>query len=346
MKSALTALIAFCVSLIISLPGFAAEDKKNPDTLSIKWLPLPQLPVPCAGQGVVMQKDFIWYFGGTTWRDGKKIYLSDAWATRKGDARWQAQSPLPEGLANFSCGIFGDKIYIVGGSNGAKTLSSMLMLDISAKKTVWQKLDCDLPVKSYYSSSIVMDGKLYVFGGLSEDSVWSSATNLLFEIDLKSEKKTWKALTPLPGQPRALSGICESGGSLYIFGGACSSGILNRAVDNLCDVWKYEPDTNKWTRLPDMPYPCRCGLAMPYKDKIIFMPGCITLADGEDYITDSVYVLSPVSGSWKLLTPAPQKAIAAGAIANGTGCILGGEDKPRHRINQAFMIEINHTLIP
>ena len=91
------------------------------------------------------------------------------------------------------------------------------------------------------TSSFVLGGRAYVFGGKESD--------LSFAEDLWSFDPTtnsWTLLAPFPGSPR-------SSPLAFVYENDAVIGCGRNDAVNFYDVWRYDPPTDHWSTVPDYP---------------------------------------------------------------------------------------------
>src|SRR5262249_21916885 len=129
------------------------------------------------------------------------------------------------------------------------------------------------PVASF--GAAVADGWLYVFGGhRSKTHQYSTeaVVGSFYRLNLACPKK-WESLpSGLPGQGLPLG---EHGGKLYRIGGMQPHNKPGEKADNhsFATTACFDPATNKWTDLPDMPEGRSSHDAVVVGDKIIVVGG-------------------------------------------------------------------------
>ncbi|WJK35529.1 S8 family serine peptidase [Solwaraspora sp. WMMA2065] len=118
----------------------------------------------------------------------------------------------------------------------------------------------------------------------------------------------------LPGLPRTVmdNSAVTVDGKLYSFGG--SSGL-----SSLAQVYVYDPVTQAWSRLDDMPYGARSQAAEGViGDKVYLVSGWSTLN------TDTL-IFDPATGGWSTGADVPAASAAAGsAVLDGELYVVGG----------------------
>lgn len=103
---------------------------------------------------------------------------------------------------------------------------------------IWEQVNVNSEIKPQprnFHSSVVIDGKMYVFGGKS-----NTYFNDLYTFDF--EKETWNKLTPkgeLPSKRYGQSCVCYKD-DIYMFGG------YDHDSSSCNDLWKYSTSENTW----------------------------------------------------------------------------------------------------
>jgi N-acetylneuraminic acid mutarotase len=122
-----------------------------------------------------------------------------------------------------------------------------------------------LPRRAYGSGMAVIGSKIYAFGGADYDE-WGRYTNTLHDgtaprlgarmlaIDTNNLSAGWQELAQCPGTPRFTAATAAVNGKIYVIGG--NTGMDNSTggeYTTVVDDWRYDPATNAWSRLQDMP---------------------------------------------------------------------------------------------
>lgn len=116
-----------------------------------------------------------------------------------------------------------------------------------------------LPVTTAYPAFVQRYSQLYVFGGQEKsDSV--TCLNRCFVLDLVNPAAGWKELAPMPGEGRMLAAAGTFAGSwddgrIYVAGGCSLHPDAKGAAERtyLKSVLCYQPATNTWSAVADMP---------------------------------------------------------------------------------------------
>ena len=147
-------------------------------------------------------------------------------------------------------------------------------------KLAWNKL-ADLPTPRLGHTASVVDGKIYVIGGLGT----------LTRVDMYDpETDSWTAKADMPTGRQWLSSSVVDG-KIYAIGGATGPEYLS---PSLATVEMYDPATDTWTKKADMPT-TRCSMPTVVIDGKIYAMG------GGDYgvgLFKDVDVYDPATDTW------------------------------------------------
>ncbi|MEK7396678.1 MAG: kelch repeat-containing protein [Candidatus Poribacteria bacterium] len=223
------------------------------DPTTEKWAKKADMPTPrgMLSAGVVNGK--IYAFGGaspkTTSVTEEYDPVTDKW-TKKAD--------MPTARVFLSSGVVNGKIYVIGGVNESlTTLPTVEEYDPATDK--WTK-KADMPTARALFSAIATNGKIYCLGGLAkvgmkahEQPTKETFLSIVEEYDPATDKWTKKADMPTG---RAGLSTCVIDGIIYAMGGQIASGekvILTERPVILPVMEKYDPATDIWTKMADMP---------------------------------------------------------------------------------------------
>jgi N-acetylneuraminic acid mutarotase len=160
------------------------------------------------------------------------------------------------------------------------------------------------------------DGRVYAFGGTSDDGPPVTATVFAYNIDLDS----WTPVSSLAAGPRRnFAYASDTNGLLYAIGGYDFSGppfALSR-------VEQYDPQVDVWTQLPDMPTPRQGAAAATGLDGRIYVMGGTDTSFQPTAVTE---IYDPVSATWTTAAPmmTPRTGFGAAAGLDGLIYVFGG----------------------
>jgi N-acetylneuraminic acid mutarotase len=176
-----------------------------------------------------------------------------------------------------------------------------------------------MPFKIDEPRAVAMDGAVYIVGGITDveeeadGELLLEPSNELTRFDPGSGRFT--ELEPMP-RPLNHSGVVAYDGDLYVFGGYGRS----RTSDTSNGFWRYDPDLDEWSRMPDMPVPRAAMAAGVVDDQLVVAGGA---RDSEPY--SQTYAFDFESGKWNRLPDMLSKREHVGAAVIGDKLyVLGG----------------------
>ena len=197
-----------------------------------------------------------------------------------------------------------------GSGNIEPSLQNALFMAPQAEGGTWTR-KADMPTARYNSGACVVNGKIYVMGGLipANDGTRLSTVEVY---DPETDKWIKKADMPAPKCGFSASAINEK---IYVFGGL----IDGRAIST---VEEYDPVTDKWIKKSDMPiarfFLSTCAL----NGKIYIIGG-----HNENMRIPEFYEYDPVADKWskKANMLAPRMMMDA-CVIDGKIYVIGGID--------------------
>lgn len=234
--------------------------------------------------------------------------------------------------------VFNGKLYLFGGLSRGEG-----KVQIYDPMTNTWSLGADMPFAAGSSSSAVIDGQIYVAGGI----VGSSTTNQVAKYNPATN--TWTLVAPMK-QGRNHAASETDGTKLYVFGGrGLGSGDANVLANGFNTVQIYNPATNTWSSSLDpgsnlAPLPrARGGMG-----KAAYLSGKFYVIGGEtkngagatkNNVYRRVDIYNPQTNTWQLGTPLPTArhgifpVVYAGEIY-----LAGGGIKAGYSISDVFEI--------
>lgn len=107
--------------------------------------------------------------------------------------------------------------------------------------------------------------------------------------------------------------------AIYVAGGFSSGFFSGR------ELWRYQPATNIWTRLQDMPGPRDHGMMVGFAGSLYFLGGFINGGNG-GIPEPNNWRYDPQTDQWIILTSMPQARAAGGAAVIGQHIYVAGGD--------------------
>ncbi len=165
--------------------------------------------------------------------------------------KWEVVSQLPTGRSAFSTAVVEGKIYVIGGtlfeneSSGPFGLPTVEVYN--PENNSWKKV-ADMPTPRSNAGAAVVDGKIYVVGGLAATDRRMESNKILKVVEVYDpQTDTWESKQDM-SEPRLSFGIGVVDRKIYVMGGA-------NFFENqwrLDHVEVYNPDTDVWHNRPSL----------------------------------------------------------------------------------------------
>lgn len=290
------------------------------DPTADAWVQLPDLPRgllapvmtvvdnPAGGQAIYGVTGVFNGLNGT----------SEAFAADFDDI-WDALPNLPQQLGEIAAGVIDNVLYVVGDGH-----PGTFAYDFT--QGTWTNVNSNRPVPAKDQLAEVIDGKLYVMGGISyaggrqtfnDLQIYDPATN------------TWAAGTDLPTKIFAAQ-TTVIGGKIYLSGGVLDN---ETTTDN---TYVYDPTDGpggSWTQLADAPE-LRNSAAVGTDGSRMFIFGGRVGGDQPGNGFDTVMIYDPATDTWEsstdpgsTLAELPQRrgGIVNAPFIDGEFYVIGGE---------------------
>lgn len=176
---------------------------------------------------------------------------------------------------------------------------------------VWARLP--EPVTNNAVAGAEVDGRMmaYSFAGLHEGKTWRDVTADAYACDLTARE--CREIDGLPdGIGRLASVAVNVRGQIYIFGGYTVA--EDHSERSTPEVWRFDPASETYTHVTDMPVPVDDTIALPNQDRYIYLVSGWHDTDN----VDLVQVYDVEEDRWFEATPFPGAPVFGHA-----GAILG-----------------------
>jgi N-acetylneuraminic acid mutarotase len=295
---------------MVTVSLFAAE---------LVWRERAELKQPRAGYmaGVIDGRYVI--VGGSYWNNGKKIWTDEVDLFDPAHNTWTEGARLPQPRSDAANVVVDDALYIFGGGEGDEVRRDAWVF----KGGRWIPLPtAELPEPRVYSAAVAMRGLIYLFGGMSNHTDWNSLSNELWAWNSRSQG-AWKKLPPMPGPGLITPAVATLNGKIYVLGGAKTGG---KDVVNAKSAFEFDPETNKWATLPDLPIDRRCWWGLPRDEEILLFGGYTSTYEAD------VFAYRPSSHSLVKVGTMPHGLCDAKFFRIGSSIYgVGGESAPAIR---------------
>ena len=208
-------------------------------------------------------------------------------------------------------------LFVFGGRSGrlgdaSQYLSAVEYLDPTSLE--WRRAP-DMKYARVGLAAVYLENNFYVIGGYNQQS---SEPQRSVE-RLAIESFIWESCAPLL-VPRYGHSACVCGGKIYVMGGD-HSGILIPFAE------RFDPCTNSWERIPDMPLRVAASRAVCLDEKIFLFGGCDPSVPG-DRASDAILMFDPETNRWSILAKRMRLGRTAFSLAplmNGRkGVVIAG----------------------
>ena len=268
------------------------------------WIASSPLPEPRTEVAAATLRGRIVVVGG---------FLSNGGNSRRVDAldpradTWSRLPDLPVSVDHAAAASWRGRVVVVGGYGAdRRPLRTAFLYD----GRTWRRLPPPPEERAAAAAAATADGRVWIVGGRTRDGLASRA--LLLDL----ETLRWRLVRgPRPREHLAATAL---GGRVYAIGGR-----LAGYDTNLRTVEVYDPRTNRWRSLPDLP-DARGGTgAAAIEGRIVSVGG-----ESPGGTNATVWFLAPRAGEWMRLPdlPTPRHGLGVVALEGRVWVIAGGPE--------------------
>lgn len=211
----------------------------------------------------------LYVIGGQTTSAGSGNFSDAVYEYDPATAQWRTRTPMPTARGGGAAAVLDGKIYVAGGRppRGA----DFAVYDPQQDR--WTVLP-DLPTQRNHLGVAAAYGKIYVIGGRFEAGFESEITDVVEVFDPKTG--AWSRAANMI-EPRGGIDAVTAYGCIHVFGGEGTNQHPN-GVFPFHEV--YNPVTDTWTRLENMPIPVHGVTGAVFLAGLIYLPGGGTMQGG------------------------------------------------------------------
>lgn len=216
---------------------------------TLKWTPAARMPVPRVEPESMVVDGKLYVFSGyadSNWQPIRRVDVYDPVTNT-----WRRLSDMPIGTTHAAVARIGSRIWFVGGytarpgTTNRQDFGTRSVLIYDTQTDTWST-GPSLPARRASGGLALVDNRLYFFAGEDEKRINRTQHWML---DLNNLSAGWVTRASIP-EGRTHFGTAVVNGQVYVIGGQI--GIDSGSV-HLKTSWKYDPATNTWTRLADLP---------------------------------------------------------------------------------------------
>jgi N-acetylneuraminic acid mutarotase len=313
-------ILILCALLVISVANLTAEEN---------WAQKADMPTQRSYFSTCVVNGKIYAIGGEIDGFGDLVVSTVEMYDPKTDT-WTQKADMPTSRITSTCVVDG-KIYAIGGEKTHKRrigpgwghdlidLSTVEMYD-PATDTWTQKSDMPTPRSA---STCVVDGKIYAIGGTAANrKQWRLDTVEVYD----PATDTWAKAKKM-NHVRSGAAISVVDGRIYVMGGTGWPQIPFHPGPFLSSMEVYNPKTNQWREIGDMPAAKSSHTASVINGKI-YVIGEFFRGNGRDIkYFKTIEIYHPETGRWTQKPDMPVSKFGhAAEVINGKIYILTGAD--------------------
>ena len=291
------------------------------------WEQVTELPISRMGDAAAAVKGKIYLIGGFDDHEnlgGRAPALStvDVYDTQTNTWRTAPNMPTPRIVPQTA--VFSNEIYVFGGydrdgARGARRYKRNVEMYDTGTST-WVKKR-NMPTLRDGFTTAVVNGKIYIIGGRVHNKRFDApvVTGLVEVYDPLTNR--WEKRADMPTK-RGLTDAVVVDGKIYVLGGYTWRMVPGLAERFVTRIEEYNPKTDKWRKLPDMPM-FKGWFATVAVDNEIYTLGGMNLENRTVYISD-VDVYNPTVDKWRKIESMTLLKGTTAVVVKGTIYALGG----------------------
>lgn len=325
--------LAVLLMLLLARGAASNPPATQPIPVAITWTATEPLPCGVAGHAFVDTETGPISMGGTTWRSGQRLWLSQCWRLDPATGAWREHAALPHPLAYPLVVQRAKDLFLIGGADEAGGRSDTLVFH-AGKLDPTRSLP-KLPDPGALAFGGTVENWIVLAGGAPSPSLTDHATDRVLRLDVDAPQPRWLEAAAMPGGPTILAGSASLAGKLFVFGGMSRSDKTTPLTDTAA-AYQYDPVRDRWSPIAPLPGRRRGATAVAINDRFIaIVGGCITEREIHTML-DEVLLYDARADRYHPAQPLPYAAALVGAVRHGDRLfVFGGEDRARSRTTQS-----------
>ena len=229
------------------------------DIASDRWELGPPLPQPNNHGMAAGANGRVYLIGGQTLADEPQNYVDTVYELDPAKSVWVEKARMPTARSSGVAVVHDGRIYVAGGRPPRG--SDFAVYD--PKSDSWQELP-NLPSQRNHLTGAAIKGRIHVVGGRLGQGLSPQMTTVNEVFDPQTGSWTTVA-APMLRARSGMNGVMARG-CFHVWGGEGPSGMFP-------DHDYYDPRTNQWIRLRDMPTPVHGVYGSAFVGGLIWAPG-------------------------------------------------------------------------
>jgi len=266
--------------------GFSGDDQENVRTIDVydpdtdKWNTI-DTPHALFAMTVLMNKLLV--VGGMTGNG-----LGNGEVTNKvlalEDNRWKDYTEMPTARCMHTAVSHKSMMLVMGGQVGFTTLNTVELLDGSTCQ--WSKCD-DLPKPLSFLQSVIVDGMVYVLGGVTL-VVGENSPKTVYGAPVQNlPNLKWQNIGDAPKSLSAAVSLRNS--YLLTLGGGQENADDGPEMKLFNEVFTFNPSSSSWNPISTLPLNAASPIASSTDSTLVVIGGVIKV-DGKDDTTNKVWI--------------------------------------------------------
>ena len=234
------------------------------DIASDSWQLGPQLPQPNNHGMAAAVNGKIYLIGGQLTAD-QEGYVDTVYELDPAVGAWVEKASMPTARSGGVAVALDGKIYVAGGR--LPRGSDFAVYDPAADQ--WEVLP-DLPSQRNHITGAAINGRIHIVGGRLGNGLSPLKTTAHEVFD--PQTRTWTTAAPMLRGRSGMNGVVALG-CFHVWGGEAPTGMTP-------DHDYYDPRTDKWSSLRNMPIPIHGVVGSAFVDGLIWVSGGGTAVGG------------------------------------------------------------------
>jgi hypothetical protein len=246
--------------------GVSSRTVQVYDIAGDSWQLGPQLPQPNNHGMAAAVNGKIYLLGGQTTNDQQgATAVNTVYELDPAVGVWVEKAPMPTARSGGVAVVLNGKIYVAGGR--VPRGNDFAVYDPAADQ--WEVLP-DLPSQRNHIAGAAINGRIHIVGGRLGNglSPLKSDANEVYD----PLTKTWAAAAPMLRGRSGMNGVVALG-CFHVWGGEAPTGMTP-------DHDYYDPRTDEWISLPNMPIPIHGVVGSAFVGGLIWVTGGGTAVGG------------------------------------------------------------------